>query len=134
VTSPTYLARFREIVRERGWPETTTPTELLDRWTGLVEAAEEGYRWTIDGYLNELAARDVLEVVLADDSLRDEPEVSDLRARVAAADRRLRAVLRGDVQIGEPDQPWWRRGVLRRAGDDYVEDLERIYGIRVSAD
>lgn len=132
MTSQTYLVRFREIVRERGWPESTTPTDLLERWTALVKAAEQGYRWTIDEYLNEMAARDLLEAVLTDEALGGEPEVSELSGRVAEADRHLRALVRDDVHIGGPDEPWWRRGVLRRAGDDYVEDLERIYGIRVS--
>jgi hypothetical protein len=132
MTSAAYLARFREIVRQNGWPDSTTPAELLDRWMGLASSAEEGYRWTIDEYLNELTARDLLEKVVNDPILEGEADVQELRARVEAADHRLRAVLRQDVQIGEPGQPWWRRGVLSRAGDEYVEDLDRIYGIRIT--
>lgn len=131
MTSATYVARFREILRDMAWPATTTPAALLDRWIATVAAAEEGYQWTIDEYLNELAARDVLEAVFSDAALASEPEVEELRARVADADDRLRAIIQDNVEIGSPEQPWWRRGVLRHAGADYVEDLERIYGIRV---
>lgn len=133
MTSVAYIARFREITHASGWPDSTTPVELLDRWMGLVAAAEDGYRWTIDEYLNEVTARDVLEAAPTDSVIESEPEVQEMRRRVEDADNRLRAVLRTDVEIGDHGQPWWRRGVLSRAGDDYVEDLERIYGIRIAS-
>jgi hypothetical protein len=133
MTSARYLTRFREIARERGWPDSTSPAGLLDQWRALAMAAEEGYRWTIDEYSNEISARDVLEEIFTDSVLRAEPEAQELCGRVAEVDSRMRALIRDDVHIGRPDDPWWRRGVLRRAGPDYVEDLERIYGIHVSS-
>lgn len=48
MTSQAYLARFREILRERGWRDDVSPASLLDRWSALIEAVEDGYRWTLD--------------------------------------------------------------------------------------
>jgi hypothetical protein len=33
---------------------------LVDRWTGIVEQVETGYRWSIDEYRNDLDARRIL--------------------------------------------------------------------------
>lgn len=134
MTSVRYLARVRKVLSERGWTESISPAELLDRWAALVDAAEAGYGWTLDEYLNELLPRDVLEDVLADPDLETDADVQQLRERVLEVDQRLRGLLRDDVWIGETADPWWRRGVLRFAGSDYVDDLRGIYGITVEVE
>ncbi len=131
MTSQAYLARFREILRERGWRDDVSPASLLDRWSALIEAVEDGYRWTLDEYLNELAPRDLLEALFADSSVGNSAEVEQLKGRVYEIDGRLRSLLRNDVSIGQVEDPWWRRGVLRFAGQDYAKDLEGLYGICV---
>lgn len=131
MTSASYLEGFRALVREQAWPDLTTPAELLDRWSAFVASAEDGYRWSIYDQSNELSARDLLESVFTDARTRTTPEAQQLLERVMAVDARYRALLRNDVTIGHEGDPWWRRGVLRAAGPDYVDDLSRIHGIRV---
>jgi hypothetical protein len=132
MTLPTYLQRFNEIVEGRGWPSTTTPSSILDRWDNFVSDVREGYDGNFDEYWNELSARDLIESLLTDEVVGSTHEVADLRMRVDMADRGLRTMFQEDAQLGEVGQPWWRRGVLRSAGGDYAEDVRRIFGIEVA--
>lgn len=126
-----YLERFRAIVYERGWHASVTPSELSARWEGLVAACEAGSGWTSYEHSNELSVRDLLEAVFLDPRTAAEPEADELRRHVNELDARYRALLRDDVHVGDADDPWWRRGVLRHAGPDYVDDMQRLHGITV---
>lgn len=131
MTQRSYLDGFRAILREHGWHASVTPSELLARWDGLVEACEAGYGWTSYEHSNELSARDLLEAVFADPRTATAVETKELRRQVSQLDARYRALLREDVHVGDADDPWWRRGVLRQAGPDYVDDMQRAHGITV---
>ena len=48
-------------------------------------------------------------------------QIVSVRERVGEADSRLERVLLPDVEIGDAEQPWWRRRVLARAGDEYAD-------------
>ena len=129
MTSASYLDGFRALVREHAWPADTTPAGLLTRWSAYVASAEDGYGWSIYDQSNELSARDLLEHIFTDARTSSTSDAQHLRERVLATDARYRALLREDVRIGADGDPWWRRGVLRAAGPDYVDDLARIHAI-----
>ena len=52
-------------------------------------------------------------------------------AVVGSVDGRFRVLLRNDVNDKNGDAPWWRRGVLKYAGEDYAQDIRSLYGIEI---
>jgi hypothetical protein len=120
---------FQSHLRERGWPDGTSPSELLERWLALVDQAENGYRWTVDEYWDEVGPRDLLEFFYSDPRLYRDPSYDSLRTKISAADARLRRLLRTDLSIGKFSDPWWQRGLPSYGRDQYREDMARMYGI-----
>jgi hypothetical protein len=85
---------------------------LVERWQRLVEEVERGYALTGYDYVNDLAARDMLDEVASHSppSLRDRLTSTVLDT----LDDRFRAVSRESVQplrLSAPERPrwWWYR-------------------------
>ncbi|MGI8439512.1 MAG: hypothetical protein ACR2NV_04815 [Thermoleophilaceae bacterium] len=127
-----FLERFRAIAVARGWGSDTSPVELLKRWKAFVRSCEEGYRWSIYEYDNELSARDLLADVMNDSVLAQTPELAEWATRVALVDARFSALLHEHEMRGRGTDPWWRRGVLRSAGPEYRQDVRDLHGIEVA--
>jgi hypothetical protein len=101
---------------------------LLDRWTRILTAVEEGYRFSFDEYLNDMDARRIIDE-LTTHAIDEEWAAVD--AVLPALDDRLRAATRSvEVCIwGErnaakhgyrADREWWYFRVptnLARVGD-----------------
>jgi hypothetical protein len=119
----------QETVRRRA-KIADTPAELVAQWEYLISQAEEGYSWDFSEYLNEIRARDALELLLSAPELCTYTEHKDLVETVAALDERFRKLFRRDVELSE-ESHWWRRGVLRRAGAPYAEYMRDAYGFEV---
>jgi hypothetical protein len=132
MSSHAFLGRFNAVVRTAGGQTPQWPSRLLDHWKGFVEECEGGYGSTIYEFENDLAVRTIIEAVLTDAQLSDEPDLEQFRREVAAWDDRFRAACRSDVRIGKADAPWWAQAVPRDAAGDFAEDLQRLYGIRGS--
>jgi len=109
-----------------------TPSELLELWEGHVCACEGGYQWDYSEYLNELRVRDVLEAIMRAPELAKFPEHAEFEGRVNEIDRRFRSVLMENARA-TTDGPWWRMGVLRKAGSPYVEYCAKALGINVES-
>jgi hypothetical protein len=100
---------------------------LVDAWEQTADQIEVGYPLTLDDYLNDLDARQLIEL-----ALRSMPEPrGSLLARLRRADARVRA---GSVPVprsvwGEEHRAdarsWWYFRVPRAPGPDLAEDLAR---------
>lgn len=107
-----------------------TPSTLLDRWEMLVGECESGYSWDYSEYRNELRVRDLLEGVLRAPELLKYEEHDELMRRVEELDGRFRCLL-SSSQSGVSNEPWWRRGVLCKAGPDYAEYCRSAFSIEI---
>jgi hypothetical protein len=128
---PDYLTSVREVLQSVDcdlWP-----SELVGRWLQLVEDAEDGYRWDVSEYDNEIRARSCLDALLTSPELSRFPELEILAAEVRPIDDRFRALLLAGVE--RPGKStWFERGVLSRAGEAYANFFRSAYGIDVEVD
>jgi hypothetical protein len=133
VSSTDFLQSFEEFLGRNGWPTDESPWTAVERWESLVEQATAGYRWGFYEFTNELGVRDLLAKAFDDERLSRYDLINMMRERVADADDRLRKALLIGVEIGGADKPWWRRYVLARAGEEYADDVKRLYGIELQS-
>jgi len=127
-----FLQTFREFLGKNGRSPDWTPWSVVEEWESFVAEVEAGYDWIEAEYTNELRVRDLLESAFDDERLAQfEPQISAMRERVAIADARLKRVFLPAVQIGTESDPWWRRGVLSHAGEEYTKDVKGLYGIEL---
>lgn len=102
---------------------------LLETWERTVEQIEVGYPFTLDDYLNDLDIRDLLAGAIEMVS-----GAAAARARLTAADTRLRALLVPTEEclwgegVAEDEgwsrnTHWWYFGRPRNPGPDLAEDL-----------
>ncbi len=123
-----YVVKQDALRRTIGIKESVA--SLVDRWSTLVEECKAGYQWDVSELSNELRARDWLEMILSEPELQAFEEHRELVARVHEIDEQFRALLQPDLSI-PGEQAWWRRGVLRAAGEEYARYMARAYGFRV---
>ncbi|HEU4830294.1 MAG TPA: hypothetical protein VFT04_13965 [Gemmatimonadales bacterium] len=104
---------------------------LLEAWDRLVGEVDRGYRFTLDDYLNDLDVRELLAGAI---ERAGEPDAERARARLEAADERLRHLV---VPTGEclwgaavaedegwsPEMHWWYFSRPRRPGRALAADL-----------
>jgi hypothetical protein len=126
-----FLRSFEEFLGRSGWPTDLSPWSTVERWESLVQQAMSGYDWGFYEFSNELAVRDLLAKAFADVALRRHDQLARMQERVADADDLFRQVLLPDTEIGGSEEPWWRRGVLAHAGDEYADDIRRLYGVEL---
>ena len=105
---------------------------LVDTWGRVVGEVARGYPLTLDDYLNDLDARDLLDraIALASDVQRD-----GLAERLAAIDQRFRALTKPSACLwGEEvaadeawtaEREWWYFAKPKHPGPDLAEDLAR---------
>jgi hypothetical protein len=125
------LSVFDELIPERLRSRYKGPSTLLDAWESLVEESSDGYGFGLDEFRNDLWVRDFIERLAMDHRVVDDPVRNEFRAAVDAVDARFKSLLQPDVHIGSPDAPWWWRGVLRYADEEYADDVRRGYGVEV---
>ena len=126
-----FLSQFREFLGKHGWPTTSSPWDAVESWEALVEQCAHCYQWGFYEFDNEIQVRGLLEQALADPKLACHEQLAEIRRRVMIADERFKQLLLSGTQIRGEGNPWWRRGVLARAGEEYREDMKRNYNIDV---
>jgi hypothetical protein len=102
---------------------------LVADWEHTAERVEKGYALGLDDYLNDLDARQIIEVVL---SAIPEPD-GPLLARLRAADERMRSATVPAGRCVWGDQPsrdpaterrnWWYFLVPRNPGPELAREL-----------
>jgi len=100
-------------------------------WLQFVEECEEGYGCSIYEFDNDSSVRDRIDLILGHEDLFGVAAVERLRAETVKLDERFRALLRTDVTIRNDDAPWWQRGVLKYAGEEYAQNVRSEYGIEI---
>lgn len=128
--SSEFLLSFKEFLGRNGWPVTSTPWDVTERWEQFVDTCSSCYQWGIYEFDDEVRVRTLLDRAFSDPRLASYPEIAEMRERVKQADARFRSLL-SDQTIRDEQTPWWLRGVLARAGDEYCDDVKRIYSIDV---
>jgi len=126
-----FLLRFEEFLGRNGWPTKSSPWDVIERWERLVDICASCYEWGFYEFDDEMRVRILLERTLADPRLAAYPQLQDIQRRVEVADDRFRRFL-AEARIREEQMPWWQRAVLARAGEEYRNDMKRLYGIEVA--
>jgi hypothetical protein len=107
-----------EYLADNGYPDHIVRggrNGLLRRWSEFVREVEEGYRYRLEDYRNDLDLRGVIAILQLD----GDPTVS-------AADERLRHMLRAtDTRVWEsmPGDAFWDFGYPRNASGQLLRDL-----------
>ena len=122
---------FQSALLRDGQIQTGSVSEMVGAWEDLVEASQAGYGWDLSEFDDELAVRERLEAALSDAELARHPSWAAYRQAIERADATFRELLQPGVERGPPSGKWWERGVLRRAGKEYAEDVESLYGAHV---
>lgn len=131
-TSADFLDQFEEFVAASGWRIAASPAALVQQWRDFVDEVADGYSATIYEYTNDRSVRDLLEKVFNDPGLQKFDETYALRHTVEDIDAHLRALCREDVEMDQPDAPWWRRCVPRTASGEFSDDLHSRLRITAS--
>lgn len=131
MTTAEYLERFAEFLGRNGRRPTGSPWSLVEAWEDLARSARDGYRSGYYEFTNDVGVRSLLDKLFSDPVLGGHEVTTLVRKRVEAADDTMRQAFLPGAQIHAPTRPWWDRGVLLRAGEEYAEDVARLYGIDV---
>jgi hypothetical protein len=125
-----FLPSFKDFLVRHGWSAKTSPWEIIERWESFVDECVDCYQWGFYEFDNEVKVRESLEFAIADQGLAGHEQMAEIRERVWAADEKFDRLL-GPEKIRGEKFPWWRRGVLAHAGDEYQDDIKRLYKIDV---
>ncbi len=131
MTTNDFLQAFIEFLGRNGWPADQSPWTTVEQWESLVEQVAEGYQWGLYEFTNDLGARDLLEKAFTDDQFSQFAEIDIMCQRVEKTDVRLKSMFTPGVEIGSAEGPWWRRGVLATACNEYRDDMKRLHGIEI---
>ena len=127
-----FAMRFEEFLGRHGRPPDVSVFALVERWEDLVADSGDCYLYGWYEFVNDCGVRTLLEQAFGDEALNPSTELESVRGRVDAADAAFRANLRQDVQAtGGNDAPWWTRGILVRAGDEFADDVSRLFGVTI---
>jgi hypothetical protein len=127
----TFAEAVAGLIAAAGWQRLRDGDDLLAAWASFVNEVANGYDLDIYEYENDRSVRDMIERVLANEGLRDYPELADFARRVGEVDERFRSLMQDGVTVGEPETPWWARAVPRNAGPELSADFIEHYGIAV---
>lgn len=125
-----FYKEVKTILEDRKWRAKKTPHGLLDMWEGFVKSCEAGYSMGIYEYDNDLSVRNVIELVLQNDTLKNYAEYKNFIQNVFIIDSKFKKLLSNEFFRSEKEH-WWNRGVLLEAEEEYIEDIKEIYGFNV---
>jgi hypothetical protein len=125
-----FLAAVETVLGGPVSSQHNSPAQLLAQWQQFVDWCKDGYRWDVSEYSNELRVRKRLELLLTAERLQTFQEIHDVHARVREIDNQFKSLLKPDVRLLNREH-WWEQGVLKRAGEQYVEYFRKAHGIQV---
>lgn len=126
-----FESHVHKILTEHGY-KVRSSKELVEWWSNFVSQCTEGYDWTIYEYDDEIGVREYLECLLQDNELQQFSEFAALRESVEKTDEIFRGLLQEQVVRPTDSKFWWRKGVLKFAGDEYRQDMASRYAILVA--
>ncbi|HEY7447125.1 MAG TPA: hypothetical protein VH702_03195 [Vicinamibacterales bacterium] len=110
--------------RSTGSAPGLSVAQLIERWERFVHEIARGYEFTIYDYTNDLALRDIIQILL-----QLGPSIAGkLTPRVTLLDDLFREstveITRPIRRVGDVSTiTWWYRRVPKRAGEDLLADL-----------
>jgi len=127
----------RDFLRERGCGEHVIEgglEGLVESWEKTVREVEEGYSLTLDDYLNDLDARQLIAEALG--VARDDQRAM-INARLTRADDKMRSLteptevcLWGDEIAQEErwtaDENWWYFARPIKAGSELLAEIDEM--------
>jgi hypothetical protein len=129
------MQNFDRLVEERtagsGWSRFKRGREFVDAWRSFVAQCSAGYDMSVYEYENDLTLRAEIQVLLDDPELQKLEGYGEFYDQISSVDRDFKALLQEGVEIGSASEPWWTRGVLRRAGAELAQDLMNIHGVGI---
>lgn len=124
---------FRSVAHPHGLRAAWAAGKFVEAWESLVEEAISGYWGDLYEFENDLGVRDVLELALRSDQLDAFDAWTELSKRVRTADERFRALLSDGPEV-RAGTPWRRERLPPYAGEDFVADAARLYGVQITLD
>jgi hypothetical protein len=129
----------REFLREKGCPFQVSErglTGLVESWEKVVQSVEAGYSLTLDDYLNDLDARQLLEEAL---QVASPTEQQKFEERIRQADDQLKGLttrsgvcLWGDELAEEEGwtakKNWWYYACPVDADADLLAEIAEVTG------
>lgn len=125
-----FVDEANDLLEAKGQNKIRSPFDLLDIWDGVVSDMETGYNFNIYEYDNDVSVRRTIQLILESNILRKYPEYEGFKEKVASIDERFRRIL-SDTYIRSERSLWWEAGILRNAGEEYVKDIEDLYGFKL---
>ena len=129
----------REYLHERGSGERVVEgglKGLVEDWEKTVRSVEEGYGLTLDDYLNDLDARQLIADVLL---LASDDQRAEIAARLHRADEKMRNLTRstsvslwGEEVAAEegwtPEGNWWYFARPIKADPELLAEIDEALG------
>jgi hypothetical protein len=128
---------LKDFLRERGSPKDVVEgglAGLVDTWAGVVKSVEQGYLLTLDDYLNDLDARQILEEAL---KVAPQIEREKYTKKIESVDEKMRSLLKpagkclwgDDVAEAEgwtAKTNWWYFHRPVKGDPDFLREIEEI--------
>jgi hypothetical protein len=120
-----------EVAAANGWSRFRTGDDFVRAWMSFVRQCGGGYDMSIYEYENDLSIRSGIQLLLDNDHVKKAGGFAELNARIREIDAEFRGLLQDGVEVGNPGDPWWERGVLKEAGGELSRDFMEMFGVYI---
>ncbi len=128
-----FLKKVNKLLANHNKKELS-PSSLVTLWDEFVSECEDIYGWTIYEFDNEIGIRDCIDIILNEKEMYIFPEFKEFKSLIDSIDRRFNDLLQKNNYRTEVGNKWWRKGILKFAGEEYCSDIFNLYGIIVESD
>ena len=125
-----FLQECSKILQDSSWQGSLSPYELLEEWKQFVDECRSGYEMDIYEYDNDLSVRDAIEKIISEKRLKPYQEYQEFKNLVLSIDKAFQELLSVSLERGDRSD-WWGKGVLKKAGEEYVNDIKDRYQFEV---
>ncbi len=124
-----FLEILKKVLGDNKLDIRLTLADLVSRWSEFVEQCEEGYQYSLYDYDSELTIRDNIELIICNQDLQKYNEHQEFIERISLIDQRFKAILK-EYNLMSEDK-WWKRGVLKYAGEQYAKNVKTEWNIEI---
>ncbi|MCL7752442.1 hypothetical protein MPF13_01625 [Polaribacter sp. Z022] len=105
-------------------------SDLINMWEQFTEECIEGYGWNIYEYDNDVSIRELIELVISNEKLKLSKEHKYFKKKIHNIDDKLKLLFFDEVKRNT-GKFWWNRGILKEAGEEYMNDLQDEYNVKI---
>ncbi|WP_405060619.1 hypothetical protein OG474_03015 [Kribbella sp. NBC_01505] len=120
-----------EMTASSGWARFSSAKDFVQAWRSFVRECRDGYSMSIYEYENDLSVRTEIQLLLDDERMRRTVAFREFNADIEEIDGEFSRLLQDGLEIGDSDAPWWKRGVLKEAGEELVGDFMNMFGVHI---